>query len=147
VVEAPAALRLEPGHGGEDLLDHPAQRAGLDAAARLDGGQLLRRPAPDLAGVGEVEVAADRRPQPAVEHAGERLLSAALLAEGEYLAGHVAHGAEGEAQGQREEQIQRLEGEVYPLAAQADAAVAWPVEQVVAEHLLDIGKDARLAGR
>jgi hypothetical protein len=43
--------------------------------------------------------------------------------------------------------IQWLEGEMDPSAAQANSAVAWTLEQVVAKQFLNILQDARLTGR
>src|SRR2546430_142688 len=72
-VEEPAGFvpRAEPGQSSKHLTDHPRQGVGVDPAASLGDRDLVRRNAPDLAGVGKVELLADGSAKAGFEHGGE----------------------------------------------------------------------------
>jgi hypothetical protein len=43
-------------------------------------------------------------------------------------------------------QVERVEGKVDPTAAQADATVPWPIQEVISQQLADVGQDLGVAG-
>jgi hypothetical protein len=98
----------------------------------------------DLLRVRKVEVAADGAAEAALENRGEARMSVRArkgLAHG--VGRHAGH----ERRRQPRRQIDRLQRKVHPPPAQPDAAVAGPVEQVVAEQGADVGHHRRRTDR
>src|SRR5262249_19539727 len=102
VVKPPGPRRLQARNRGQDLAEHLAQRTGLDAALCLNGRQLFRIQAPDLASVGEVEVPTDRGAQTALQDRGERRLVLPVAVEWPGLLDEVGGSAQREGRRQGE---------------------------------------------
>ena len=126
------ARRLQPrncfGHLAQDLGDGIAR----NSFARLCGRQFFRRQPPELARVRKIKLAANGAPEAAFQHGGKGFRAA--ISARELLANHVGSDAESERLGQAQQEVAGLEREVNPAILEADAAVAWAIEQIVSQQ-------------
>src|SRR5262249_9184844 len=126
VVEDPGSLWPEPRNCGRHLAGELRERAGADPAARLSGGQLARRTAPDLARVRKVEIAADRSAQACLQHVGEGRVFAVADSPAPQLDQGVSTDTGQKVGRDPEGQVYGLQWEVDPPPAQPDTPVTGP---------------------
>jgi hypothetical protein len=145
-IEEPSGSRwLEPRNLGQDFSHQLSERSGRDSTPGLNSRERVGISAPDLSGVGEIEIAADGGSQIGQKDTGEAVSSSRLPAQG--FSPHVGERAQGELRIQPQHQIEGLEREVDELPPQVNSAMSRPIQQVVPEQVTNLRQNLRVACR